>query len=138
MFYSAAASEVQTKNLILDALKAGKKIALPCTLPKTCEIKPFFVNNLESDLTLGNYDILEPKRKGLEPVDLKLIDLVIVPGLVFDHANYRLGRGRGYYDRFLAKLSRRVRTFGLAFDFQVVEKIPTTELDIPVHRVFHN
>ena len=64
--------------------------------------------------------------------------MVLVPGLAFDQARYRLGRGKGFYDRFLSKLPREVVTMGLAFDFQVVEALPVTELDIPVSRVIHN
>ena len=63
------------------------------------------------------------------------IDLVIVPGLAFDLKGNRLGRGAGYYDRFLKILAPEVPSIGLAFGFQIVEDIPVHLHDMPVFRV---
>ena len=63
------------------------------------------------------------------------LDLMIVPGIAFDKNNHRLGHGGGYYDRFLQKVSPSVYTIGLAFDFQVIDKLPTHTTDIPVNKV---
>jgi 5-formyltetrahydrofolate cyclo-ligase len=60
------------------------------------------------------------------------IGLIVVPGLVFDGQGYRLGYGRGYYDRFLFSLSRKVPSAGLAFDFQVVPALPVSPRDFPL------
>ncbi|MCK4882744.1 MAG: 5-formyltetrahydrofolate cyclo-ligase, partial [Candidatus Omnitrophica bacterium] len=67
------------------------------------------------------------------------LDMVIVPGVAFDKHNNRLGRGGGYYDRFLAALSSEVLTVGLAFDFQMVDSLSSQEThDVPVSCVLTN
>ena len=68
-------------------------------------------------------------------VDAERIGLVIVPGVAFDIKNGRLGRGKGYYDRFLEKLPPGKTTIGLAFDFQIVKDLPKDSHDIPVSKV---
>ncbi len=138
MFYISTEEEVETKGLLSDILKIGKKIAVPYMDKNSSEIKPSFIQSIDADLAKGNYGILEPKNEKIEAVSLGELDLVLVPGIAFDQANNRLGRGKGYYDRFLAKLPRKVKTFGLAFDFQLVHELPVTELDVPLTRVFHN
>lgn len=138
MFYLATDEEVQTRNLIEEAFAQGKRILLPYIHRETGELKPSRVRDLTLDLEKGSYGILEPKKECLDLVELKEIELVIVPGLAFDQTKHRLGRGKGYYDRFLAKLPRNIQTIGFAFDFQILERIPATELDIPLSRVIHN
>ena len=63
------------------------------------------------------------------------IDLIVVPGVAFDKKNIRLGRGHGYYDRFLSGLPKRTKTIGLAFDFQVLEDLPQDPHDVPVSTI---
>jgi 5-formyltetrahydrofolate cyclo-ligase len=138
LFYLSTEQEVQTKLLIEAALRSGKKVALPYLNNDICEMKPSLISNLDTDLEKGCYGIMEPKKDRIQPVGPGGLDLVLVPGLAFDQTNCRLGRGKGYYDRFLAKLPGNVRTFGLAFDFQMVERLPVTELDIPLGRIVHN
>ena len=62
-------------------------------------------------------------------------DLVIVPGIGFDHTGNRLGRGKGYYDSFLKGISPHTHSIGLGFDFQVLPTVPVAENDIPVDKV---
>lgn len=138
LFYYATDREVATKELILEAIQKKKKVALPYMNKNSSTIHAAFVTNIESDLVRGDYRIMEPKPEIRTEIAANEIDLVIVPGLAFDQAKYRLGQGKGFYDRFLSKLPRHVITIGLAFDFQVVEALPVTELDFPVSRVVHN
>jgi 5-formyltetrahydrofolate cyclo-ligase len=87
-------------------------------------------------LKLGPYGVHEPvEEKCLRLADL---DLIIVPGLAFDKSGNRLGRGKGYYDRFLSKLPSDTQSVGLAFDFQILPFVPTTEHDVSVTRVISN
>jgi 5-formyltetrahydrofolate cyclo-ligase len=58
-----------------------------------------------------------------------------VPGLAFDKKGNRLGRGKGCYDRFLKRLPKKIPTIGLAFDFQILPKIPAKTHDISVNKV---
>lgn len=86
------------------------------------------------ELTPGSYGILEPpfdpERIG-QPEDL---DLVIVPGIGFDLKGGRLGRGEGYFDRFLGEVAKAYK-IGLAFECQIVEKIPRGLEDICINEV---
>ena len=87
------------------------------------------------DLTEGAYGIMEPVGEPF--TDYALIDIALIPGMAFDAAGHRLGRGRGYYDRFLSLLIPPSslllpRFFGLCFDFQKVDTVPSDDHDIPV------
>ena len=138
MFYYALKEEIDTLELILEALQKNKKVLLPYADKTSGSINPAEIKNLDRDLISGAYGIMEPKAEIRSPFSLNEIDVVLVPGLAFDHAKYRLGRGKGYYDRFLAKLPRKVVTIGLAFNFQIVKALPVTELDVPVSQVVHS
>jgi len=127
MFYSAFDGEVETLEMIKQAQTLGKKIVLPVTIKEKKEIIPSLIINLEESLTNGPYGIKQPKENITQEVDSCAIDLVIVPGVAFDKKGNRLGRGEGYYDRFLKKLPQKTPKIGLAFDFQVVDCLPCVE-----------
>ena len=92
MFYLALKTEVQTRIMIEEALKLGKKIAVPACDIKAKKIKPCLLRNLENrHLKKGAYGISEPFAP--RPIDPARIDLFIVPGLVFDFSGNRVGRG---------------------------------------------
>jgi 5-formyltetrahydrofolate cyclo-ligase len=135
MFYASKADEVKTDNMIDEALGMGKRVVLPyCAAGEN--IVPREITGRE-DLEKGIYGIYQPKRRDTE-VPLEKIDLVITPGVAFDRHNRRLGRGKGYYDKFLEKLPRGKKTIGLAFDFQIVEDLPEDPHDVPVSKVITN
>src|SRR3989338_4752388 len=128
LFYISLAEEVDTRPIIQKALQAQKVVLLPLVDQTQGEIVPCRIENLETDLKIGAYGILEPKSQESQ-MDLASIDLVVVPGLAFDCENYRLGRGKGCYDRFLKKLEPRTKTYGLCFDFQKIDRIPSEAWD---------
>lgn len=134
LFYASFDGEVETIAMMKRAQELGKRIALPTILSKGEPFVPFFVNNLEEDLEDGPYGIRQPKYHETACARDDL-DLVIVPGVAFDRRNNRLGRGQGYYDRFLRTLPSRIVTVGLAFDFQIVATLPHQPHDIPVQHV---
>jgi len=74
----------------------------------------------------GAYNILEPRQECFNEVPLESIDLIIIPGIAFDCKGNRIGHGMGYYDRLLKKKNHTHR-FGLAFEFQIVEIIPSEQ-----------
>jgi 5-formyltetrahydrofolate cyclo-ligase len=131
MFYMSFGGEVDTVDMIKAAQKIGKTVVVPVCgrnrMMSPCVLKD------KGTLLRGPYGIREPALK--KPINLKSLDLVIVPGLAFDKHGRRLGRGKGYYDRFLNKISQHSIAIGLAYDFQILPFIPTTENDIDVHKV---
>lgn len=135
LFYASFDGEVETLEMMKQSLTLGKKIALPTIHMKDKTILPTYVHDLKEDLVLGAYGIAESRHKDQYPVACEEIDLSIVPGVAFDRDNYRLGRGAGYYDRFLSRLSKEVPAIGLAFDFQIVSRLPRQEHDIPMTQV---
>ena len=82
----------------------------------------------------GRYGILEPPA-GTREIPISNLDLVLVPGLAFDTAGHRLGRGAGFYDRFLADPNLRAVTCGVGFEAQLLDNVPIDQWDIPLQAV---
>jgi 5-formyltetrahydrofolate cyclo-ligase len=127
LFYLSTDGEVDTLRMIKDALKQGKRVAVPVVQWARREMFPSVVRDLEKELKTGPYGIRHPKEEYIRPIPLEHIDLVVLPGLAFDEAGNRLGRGMGYYDRFLSRLPKDTPTVGLAFDFQLIRDFPPLE-----------
>ncbi len=123
--YSNIKSEVETLGIIQNALKQDKIIALPKVINDT-EIAFYKINSL-NDLKPGYQGILEPSS---DQLDYSLIKdaLMIVPGTVFDTKGNRLGYGKGYYDRFIAKYKPKY-TIGLAYEIQLSDEIIPDKFD---------
>lgn len=136
-FYVAKKSdgEVETEQMIRDSLRTGKKVLIPITDKPRRRLVFSELRDYDAELTLGTFGIKEPKREYRRIVPPNQTDLVTVPGIVFDLRGYRLGYGFGYYDRFLSSLSVETPTIGLAFEFQIENKVQTENHDIPVHRI---
>lgn len=126
MLYASLPDEVQTLAFI-DEWKGRKHIILPTVVGD--DIVPVETTS-EGKMMEGDFHILEPKNNPYEGG----FDLIVVPGMAFDRAGHRLGRGRGYYDRFLAK-HPDIKTIGLCFDFQLMEDIPTEAHDRVIETV---
>ena len=127
--YISQRSEVDTRSLLRRALAMGKKVFVPSVDPHRKALRFFPIRSLSRDLQKGHYGVLEPKPNLKVPASTKHLDLIVLPGLGFDRRGGRLGRGQGYFDRFLKKV-RRVRKVGLAFDAQILKKIPMTSHDV--------
>lgn len=138
MFYVSLLEEVNTLALLKAVLEEGRTVTVPFVDSKNKTLLPVQIKNPDTDLMPGSYGILEPKQNLVNRFDVHQLDLVLVPGLAFDRTGRRLGRGKGYYDRFLKSLSEHTRTIGLAFDFQMLETIPADERDMTVHEVMTN
>ncbi|MCB2311776.1 5-formyltetrahydrofolate cyclo-ligase [Clostridium tagluense] len=132
MLYLSFNNEVDTYALAKWCLDNGKKVIVPYCIKETREIIPFEINNLTKDLTKSSFGIMEPKHDILKKANTCDIDLIIVPGVVFDKHCNRIGFGAGYYDRFLPKRVKNTPTIGIAFDYQVISKIPTGTYDVPL------
>jgi 5-formyltetrahydrofolate cyclo-ligase len=138
MFYVSLDYEVDTRKMIKETLRMGKVVVVPATVKKDRTIIPSRILNFDGELSPSNFGILEPRQQCLRPVPKEDLDLIIVPGLAFDESGTRIGHGGGYYDRFLKKLSPHTKTIGLAFSFQVFDRLPTGCHDVPVSRVISN
>lgn len=125
-------SEVETHSIISAALKQEKKIFVPKINLSTDEIEFFQITDFDKDLKMGSYGILEPSTTNISSVDSNIPNLHIIPGLVFDKNGFRIGYGKGYYDKFLKNVSPYAVKIALAFEFQIVEYLPHTTNDIPV------
>lgn len=128
MFYASFEREVDTREMIKEASIMGKRIALPA-ISSGDGIKPYFIQDVSQDLYPGYFGIPEPRIKEKREVDLREIELIIVPGIVFDRRGYRIGFGRGYYDRFLNSFSCRPFCIGLGFEMQMIDNIPFEPYD---------
>ncbi|HAE91508.1 MAG TPA: 5-formyltetrahydrofolate cyclo-ligase [Tissierella sp.] len=131
MSFISFGDEIITHEIIKNSIKNGKSVVVPITIPETKELKVSKILDF-SELEIGYYNILTPKKDFLRFIDFNTIDLVLVPGVVFARDGYRVGYGGGYYDRFLSKFKEKVNTIGLAFDLQIVEEVPKDSFDIPV------
>ncbi len=129
MLYLHMPSEVDTAPLALRAWQDGKVVAVPKVSWDQRRMLPVEISSLKDGLTTTG-----PVREPIagKPIPLDLIDLVIVPGLGFTPTGYRIGRGMGFYDRFLAQPDFLGRTCGLSFQEQVIESLPVLDHDVPL------
>ncbi len=126
MLYAALPDEVQTAPFI-EAWRHTKRIVLPTVVGD--DIVPVELTD-DCGMKEGDFHIMEPENV---PYCGKF-DLIVVPGMAFDKEGRRLGRGKGYYDRFLAK-HPGVATIGVCFSFQMLDSIPTEPHDRNMDRV---
>ncbi len=132
MFYISFDGEVNTEEMIKEAQKLGKKVTVPICKKHRITLKPCILDEA-TRLKKGPYGVCEPTVERF--IRLEDLGLVIVPGVAFDKKCNRLGRGKGYYDRFLKKLPKDITTIGLAFNFQILPLIPATTHDVRVNKV---
>ena len=131
MLFFSMKSEVETAALALSAWQSGKSIVVPRVIWQERLIEPVEVNSLETEASPHVPGLRQPKSGS--PVSLSMIDIVAVPGLAFDLHGYRVGRGKGFYDRFLPQKDLRAVTVALCFDEQVLaDFIPAEPHDVPV------
>jgi 5-formyltetrahydrofolate cyclo-ligase len=129
LFYASMPGEVDTLLMIQKAIFSGKRVSLPIVEHNQRKLIPTLISSME-DVHKGAYGIAEPHWDPEKAIAVGELDAVIVPGLAFDRDHHRLGRGQGYYDRFLKTLPETVTTVGLAFDFQLTECLPTEAHDV--------
>ncbi len=119
--YMPISGEVNTDLLLKNAWANEKTVLLPRCHTHEKGLMDFFSCKSYADLTLGKFNIMEPK-KHIDPWQ-STIDLIIIPGVAFDTHGYRLGFGAGYYDRFLNKFPHSL-SIGLAFSWQIIQPKP--------------
>ena len=129
--YVSKDKEVGTIDLINHSISLGKTICVPLTKIDNNSLEIREIKDL-TDLKIGNFDILEPNEK-TKIINPKEIELSFIPGLAFGIGCDRLGRGGGYFDRFL--MSSRGLKVGLAYEFQIFDSLPVQKHDIKMDRI---
>lgn len=124
--------EVDTYALIETLWEMGKTVVVPRCLPKTKEMDFRKITSF-TQLEIAYAELLEPIVHETTSFEKSEIDVIIVPGVVFDVRGYRIGFGGGYYDRYLE--NNPIPTIALAFSEQVVVQVPTDHYDISVDHI---
>ena len=127
LLYNSLPDEVYTHELIKQLHNEGRTVLLPVVISDT-EMELRLYRNPNSFET-SSYGILEPIGEAF--TDFPSIEFALIPGMAFDKERNRLGRGKGYYDRFLPLLTNAYKV-GICFPFQFLPNIPTEETDIKV------
>jgi len=133
MWYVDAGSEVRTRHILPEVIGEGTRIVVPFCIVETNELELFVLEDM-AELGEGAHKILEPRDdlrsypgKIVQPEDL---DLVMVPGTAFDPNGGRMGQGKGYYDRLLARVRPDVLLVAMAFECQMFPEIPVAPHDV--------
>lgn len=128
--YSSINNEVLLDELFDDIFKQGKSLALPKV--EDNQLIFYLIDNLKK-LQPGYFKILEP----VDCIKAETPDLVITPGVAFTNNGKRLGYGGGFYDRFFSKYPD-VYKIGAAYDFQILDFVPTEEHDYILNEIITN
>ncbi len=132
LVYVSKGIEIDTIEIIENARKDGKRIVVPYCRTDTTDLDFYYISSLD-DLSPGTFGVLEPdpaKSVKFEEYDR---GLCIVPALCYDMKGYRLGFGKGYFDRFLARYSGA--TVGIGYSFQIKRSLWHGRYDRPVDQV---
>jgi 5-formyltetrahydrofolate cyclo-ligase len=125
LIYSNFDNEVKTAKLAGWLLYKGKEVFLP-----TVKEKAMYAMNIRSSpLEPNKFGVIQPRFTKEHFIVPSALDLVIVPGIAFDREKNRIGYGAGYYDDYL-KQAKNAYRLALAYDFQIVKKIPAAENDV--------
>lgn len=130
MLFLSTPHEVDTAPLALKCWQAGKTVVVPKVSWDQRRMLPVEINSLHTNITTTGPGVREPETG--KPVPVDFIDFVVVPGLGFTDTGYRIGRGMGFYDRFLAQSEFIGVSCGLAFDEQIVPNLPVLDHDVPL------
>lgn len=133
LLYYPLPDEVDVRLLIKDAFESGKKVLLPVVKGDELELHLY---EGEASLKEGAFGIMEPTGPLFAPEHYGEIELAVIPGMAFDSAGHRLGRGKGYYDRLLPNLNA-AKLIGICFPFQFLEEVPAEAHDISVCKVIY-
>jgi 5-formyltetrahydrofolate cyclo-ligase len=130
MVFLSTATEVDTSGIALDAWRSDKTVAAPRVSWEQRRMAAIVIDSLSSGLQTIAFGVREPVEG--QPIPPGELDLVLVPGLGFDERGNRLGRGQGFYDRFLSQPAFQGVACAIAFEEQVVAAVPHEEHDVRV------
>lgn len=130
MLFLSTPHEIDTASIALRAWQAGKTVVVPKVSWDQRRMLPVEIHSLQAGMTTTGAGVREPIAG--KPIPLDLIDLVVVPGLGFTTSGYRIGRGMGFYDRFLAQPDFIGASCGLSYEEQIVAELPVLDHDVPL------
>ena len=129
LIYVSTAIEVDTIRIINQALEDGKKVAVPICVPDTRNMEFYYIDSVD-DLAPGMFGVLEPAVNPEKLYAERDGGLCIVPAFSYDWNGYRLGYGKGYYDRFLSRFEGNI--VGICYSDCVQKSLPHGRYDRPV------
>ena len=132
--------EVMTDRIVKETVALGKRVVVPVVTGGAEGLILSEIRQYPEEVEPGAYGIPEPKKEFIRRVDPATIDLFVLPGVAFDVQGGRLGYGAGYYDRVLggtapSRHSMQVSLIALAFELQLVDRIPSSVHDVRVHKI---
>ncbi|MBI9099568.1 MAG: 5-formyltetrahydrofolate cyclo-ligase [Spirochaetaceae bacterium] len=128
--------EFHTGSLIEASLDRGKKVAVPRIYGR--EMRFHFINSLSDEFTLNKWGIREPRESAPLWSQKYKKTLMLTPGLAFNLNGGRLGRGGGFYDRFLSEFGKDIQTTGLCFEKQIRDDFPVGSQDYRIQFLCSN
>jgi len=131
MLFLSLPEEVDSAHAILKAFQQDKTVVVPSVLWDQNHLVPLTLSSLDCEMSRGRHGVRYPAHG--EPMPASEIDLAVVPGLGFDEKGNRIGRGGGFYDRFLSADGFNGVICGMALEEQIVENIPVHDHDVRVH-----
>lgn len=131
MIYVSTPIEVSTREIITAALAEGKRVAVPRCRDGTRDMDFYYINSL-SELKAGTFGVLEPQSDAEPLLDFTGC-LMIVPGIQFDNNGYRIGYGKGYYDRYMSRYTGY--SAGLCYDWELRRHLAHGRFDRAVNAV---
>lgn len=135
MTYLSLEREVGTLDFAREVLHRRKRLIVPRVQSHPKALIACEIMSLDEGLVPSRYGILEPDKAHIRQVDPYEIEFHVVPGLAFDKKGHRLGRGGGYYDRFLSGISPNAMTVGVCYECQLLDLVPCDSRDMPVQCV---
>lgn len=132
LFYAGLDDEINLDECINDALLLSKKAALPVCTDDSGNMEFYYINAM-NDLKSGFFGVREPDINKCEKVTDFSDSICIVPAIAYDKSGYRLGYGKGYYDRFLK--NNTLISVGVCYNELIEEDLPRDEYDIPVNYI---
>lgn len=135
LIFLSLPDEIKTEGIINEALEENKKTAVPRINGN--DIVFHYIKSVNSSLIIHPLGIAEPSPSTpvFNPLSADEKTLILVPGLAFDKNCFRLGRGKGFYDKFLSGIDKSVKKIGIGYDFQIVESVPAEDHDFPLDSV---
>ena len=126
LIYASLDEEIKTDDIINRALSDDKRVAVPYCYDESGNMGFYLISSVD-ELETGSFNVREPDKNQCEKLENFSDSIIIVPGMMFDKSGFRLGYGKGYYDRFLAKYNQI--SIGLCYDEMLVSSLPRGEFD---------